>query len=232
MTARRIRLPLDLRPRPPCAPYHQFTGPMKSLRAKRNDRPAAVSNRASQEKSKMKSYLQDIKRYTGPDGGDRIKDLASSETAGMRAAVITIALEMFEARFAEPGLSYDHLRREMLRVFLTACKKDVDKYLDDLYAANDTRMNDPNEPDYTLTIVKQKDGYILHEAGKPVSKPFKTKPEAEGFREYFAGWHQPICCVCGSGISRPDDPWETLQASRRSCIYAHRSCEEKRQAAE
>lgn len=182
----------------------------------------------------MASYLQEllpnlnIKRYTWPDGGvDHTKDLASSETAAMRSAIIQLALEMFEARFASPGLSYEHLQREMLRVFFSACGRDIDKYFADLYAANDTRMNDPNEPDYTLTIIKQKEGYVLHEAGEPVSKPVKTKREAEGLRERFAGWYQPICCFCGSGITRPDDPWETLQMSRKSCIHAHRSCYEK-----
>jgi hypothetical protein len=41
------------------------------------------------------------------------------------------------------------------------------------------------EPDYTLTIVEQKNGYVIHEAGKPISDPFKTKSEAEDWLGYF-----------------------------------------------
>jgi hypothetical protein len=85
----------------------------------------------------------------------------------------------------------------------------------------------PGEPDYTLTIIEQDGGFVVYEAGKPVSKPFAERVKAKWWLKDFRAWYQPSCIVCRSGITRADDPWEVIQSGRADADWAHRSCWKK-----
>jgi hypothetical protein len=85
-----------------------------------------------------------------------------------------------------------------------------------------------NEPDYTLTIIREDGGWVVCEGGESISKPFGDQAEAEAWAEYHRRWRQPRCCVCGSAESRPDDPWEAPSVSCSSGPdWMHQSCMEK-----
>jgi hypothetical protein len=84
------------------------------------------------------------------------------------------------------------------------------------------------EPDYTLTIIQGADGWIVCEGGERISKPIKDRAEAEWWLKDHRLWHQPKCCVCGSAVTRPDDPWDAYSVSCSSGPdWMHKSCMEK-----
>jgi hypothetical protein len=61
-----------------------------------------------------------------------------------------------------------------------------------------------------------------------MSKPFAERSEAKSWLHYQRCWHQPLCCVCGSGTTRADDPWEVYSVSRSTgADWMHRSCLQK-----
>ena len=65
-----------------------------------------------------------------------------------------------------------------------------------------------------MTIIERGGGFIVCEGGEEISKPFAERSEAKSWLHYQRCWHQPLCCVCGSGITRADDPWEVYSVSR------------------
>jgi hypothetical protein len=84
------------------------------------------------------------------------------------------------------------------------------------------------EPDYTLTIIEEGGGFVVCEGGKSISKPFEDRHQAEQWLRFHQKWYQPTCCGCGSAISRPDDPWEAVQASSSGgADWMHASCLQK-----
>src|SRR6266436_129033 len=87
------------------------------------------------------------------------------------------------------------------------------------------------EPDYTLTILKEPDGWVVYAGGRQRSKPFPSEAEAKSWARMHELFYQPTCLGCGSAINRPEDPWEVVQASCSSGFdYMHRSCLEKFEA--
>jgi hypothetical protein len=84
------------------------------------------------------------------------------------------------------------------------------------------------EPDYTLTIIQEDGGWVVCEGGEVITKPFTDRVQAERWLDQHRLWNQPWCCVCGSAVTRPDDPWEVCQMSTRSgADWMHKSCMEK-----
>jgi hypothetical protein len=82
-----------------------------------------------------------------------------------------------------------------------------------------------NEPDYTLTIIEKDGGFIVCEGGEQISKPFEDKTKAEWWAGHRQRWHQPTCCVCGSAVSKPDDPWKAYSVScSMGADWMHKSC--------
>ena len=83
------------------------------------------------------------------------------------------------------------------------------------------------EPDYTITII-ERDGFsIVCEGGVEISKPLDLQM-AKWWANQHQLWHQPRCCVCGSAITRPDDPWEAYSVSCSSgADWVHKSCIQK-----
>jgi hypothetical protein len=91
--------------------------------------------------------------------------------------------------------------------------------------------NVTNEPDYTLTIIQEDGGWVVCEGGVSISRRFEKLTDAGWWFEQHRMWHQPCCCVCGSPITRPDDPWVAYQVSCSSgADYMHQSCMEKFEA--
>jgi hypothetical protein len=90
-------------------------------------------------------------------------------------------------------------------------------------------MMNKTEPNYTLTITEaDAKVFIVCEGGEPISKPFTDRDEAEWWLNEHRKWDQPQCCVCGSAISREDDPWEAYSVSCSSgADYMHKSCMQK-----
>jgi hypothetical protein len=84
-----------------------------------------------------------------------------------------------------------------------------------------------SEPDYTLTIVEENGGFVVCEGGIEISKPFENRQEAERWSEYHRRWHQPSCCVCGSAITRLDDPWDAYSVDRYGPDWVRQSCGRK-----
>jgi hypothetical protein len=88
-----------------------------------------------------------------------------------------------------------------------------------------TMTEEPKEPDYTVTINERDGKFIVAEGGREVSRLFDDRKEAEAWARHLQLFYQPLCIVCGSAISRPDDPWEVVQSSTQTGFdYAHRSC--------
>jgi hypothetical protein len=115
-------------------------------------------------------------------------------------------------------------QQEYIEQFIERYKDcDLDELERDVVAARPS----PAEPDYTLTIIDDIDGFVVCEAGEQISRPFAERSEAEGWLRYYHGWNQPQCVVCRSGITRADDPWEVIQCSRKGAVYAHPSCWKK-----
>ena len=83
------------------------------------------------------------------------------------------------------------------------------------------------EPDYTLTIIEQDGGFVVCEGGEPISKMIPDEAAAEAFARRWECWHQPICCGCGSAITRPDDPWDAYSVSSMGPDWMHKSCLQK-----
>jgi hypothetical protein len=81
------------------------------------------------------------------------------------------------------------------------------------------------EPDYTIEIVQKDGGWIVREGGTEISRVFESKKEADWWARYRVLFDQPRCCVCGSAVTRPDDPWEVYSASLSlGCDWMHKSC--------
>lgn len=83
------------------------------------------------------------------------------------------------------------------------------------------------EPDYTLTIIEQSGGFVVYEGGAPISVPMSGKKEADDWAEMHRRWYQPRCCICGSAITRPDDPWNAYSVDSYGPDWIHKSCGEK-----
>jgi hypothetical protein len=68
--------------------------------------------------------------------------------------------------------------------------------------------------------------YILDRGQLAQFLVFKNRPPM--MLDQHRLWNQPWCCVCGSAVTRPDDPWEVCQMSTRSgADWMHKSCMEK-----
>jgi hypothetical protein len=83
------------------------------------------------------------------------------------------------------------------------------------------------EPDYTLTITRENNGYVVYEGGESISNRFDNLAEAEWWLEQHRLWHQPCCCICGSAESLSDDPWDDFGVDRYGPDWTHTSCKEK-----
>src|SRR5262245_55065761 len=80
------------------------------------------------------------------------------------------------------------------------------------------------EPDYTMSLIKRDDKWIVCEGGQEVSKPLDLA-DAAAWHDHHIKYNQPTCCGCGSAITRPDDPWEVYSTSSSDGHdWFHRSC--------
>ena len=87
-------------------------------------------------------------------------------------------------------------------------------------------MSNSNEPDYTITFIERDGLVVVCEGGVEISKPMDLK-EAKWWARQHELWLQPRC-VCGSAITRPDDPQETYSVSTQSgADWMHKSCMEE-----
>jgi len=82
----------------------------------------------------------------------------------------------------------------------------------------------PVEPDYTLSIVHEDCGYVVYEGGRAISIAFMNETEAKNWADYHEGFNQQVCFVCGSGISKSDDPWYGYSVSSKGVDWVHTSC--------
>ena len=73
-------------------------------------------------------------------------------------------------------------------------------------------MSNTSEPDYTISIIERDDLSIVCEGGIEISEPM-DRQKAKSWANQYQLWRQGRCCVCGSAITRPDDPWETYSVS-------------------
>ena len=83
-----------------------------------------------------------------------------------------------------------------------------------------------NEPDYSLTIIQNNDGFVVCEGGTEISRTFRTKRRLRRGPNII-GAGQPRCCVCGSAESRSDDPWDSYSVDRYGPDWMHTSCMKK-----
>jgi len=51
-----------------------------------------------------------------------------------------------------------------------------------------------------------------------------NETEAKNWADYHEGFNQQVCFVCGSGISKSDDPWYGYSVSSKGVDWVHTSC--------
>lgn len=89
-----------------------------------------------------------------------------------------------------------------------------------------------DEPNYELTITKTAEGWIVCEAGKEIRGPFSDEASAKEVAFAYHRMFQPQCLICGSAVTRPDDPWDAYSVSSKTIEWMHKSCMEADQMEE